>query len=203
MKDYTRRCLTAALGCAALCGSLAVPLSAQSPAPVGPARSFDHVIILGGDWLQANAMPLNRAAAQSVGGDISWRPGSWAINGGFIRIARDLSTVQGGTLSFGRVLRAGPVRFIPAVSLFGGEAYASVDTTGYNYASGTTTGHVPRYDYSSGFAYGGGGGLTLEVPVFSVIGIRGGASEWFFGGTPLDGDRSRTVVSVGLTLRVR
>ena len=182
---------------------MALPLAAQSPAPVMPARSFDHTIILGGDWLQANALPLNRSAAQSVGGDVSWRPGNWAVSGGFMRIARDLSTVQGGTLSFGRVLRVGPVRFIPAVSLFGGEAYASIDTTGYDYSSGTATGHVPRYDYSSGFAYGGGGGLTLEVPVFSVIGIRGGASEWFFGGQPLDGDRSRTVVSVGLTLRVR
>src|SRR5262249_37245936 len=155
------------------------------------------------DWLQANALPLNRSAPQSVAGDVSWRPGSWAINGGFMRVARDLSTVQGGTLSFGRVLRVGPLRFIPAVSLFGGEAFVSQGTTGYNYVNNGTTGHVPRYDYSSGFAYGGGGGLTLEVPVVSVVGIRGGASEWYFGGKPLDGERSRTVVSVGLTLRVR
>lgn len=200
MKEYTRRCLTAALGCAALCGAMAIPLAAQSP---GSARSFDHVIILGGDWLQANAMPLNRSAAQSVGGDISWRPGAWSVSGGFMRIARDLSTVQGGTLSLGRVLRVGPLRFIPAVSLFGGEAYVSQDTTGYNYVDGGVQGHVPRYDYSSGFAFGGGGGLTLEVPVVSVLGIRAGASEWFFGGTPLDGERTRTVVSVGATLRVR
>jgi len=201
VKEYTRRSLTAALGCAALCGALTVPRATQAQA--GPARSFDHVIILGGDWLQANAMPLNRDAAQSVGGDITWRPGDWSVSGGFMRIARDLSTVQGGTLSFGRVLHVGPLRFVPAVSLFGGEAYVSQDTTGYNYVSNGTIGHVPRYDYSSGFAYGGGGGLTLEVPVFSVIGIRGGASEWYFLGQPLDGERSRTVVSVGLTLRVR
>jgi hypothetical protein len=191
------------LGCAALCGTVALPLAAQSPAPVSPARSFDHVIVVGGDWLQANALPLNRDAAQSVGGDISWRPGDWAITGGFMRIARDLSTVQGGTLMFGRVLRVGPLRFIPAVGAFGGEAYVSQDTTGYNYVDNGVQGHVPRYDYSSGFVFGGGGGLTLEVPVVSIIGIRGGASYWYFGGTPLEGERDRKVVSVGLTLRVR
>ncbi|MGH7617609.1 MAG: hypothetical protein ACREPM_10305 [Gemmatimonadaceae bacterium] len=185
----------------AACCVATVPLAAQ--AVPAAARPFDHTIIIGGDWLQANALPLNRAAAQSVGGDVSLRSGNWAYSAGWLRIARDLSTVQGVTLSAGRVFPVGPVRFIPALSGLLGEEYVSQDTTGYNWVSGTTTGHEPRYSYSNGFAFGGGAGLTLEVPIYRIVGFRANVAEWLFGGSPLDGDRARTVVGAGLTIRVR
>lgn len=184
----------------ALCCIASLSLAAQAPSA---QRSFDHTIVIGADWLQANALPLDRNAAQSVGGDISWRPGNWAFNGGWLRIARDLSTVQGVTLSAGRVLRAGPIRFIPALSVLGGEAYESRDSTGYDFVSGGTTGHVARYSYSSAFAFGGGVGLTVELPIYRIIGVRVVGSEWLFGGSPVEGDRNRGVVGAGLTLRVR
>lgn len=200
---YSRGGLAALAAGLALCCIASTSLIAQVPAPVN-GRSFDHTIILGADWLQANALPLNRTGvAPSIGGDISWRPGNWAISAGFLRVARDLSTVQGGTLSFGRVVQAGPVRLVPALSAFGGEAYESRDSTGYNYTTGTTAGHVARYSYSDGVAYGGGAGLTIELPIYRVVGFRLVASEWIFGGDPVDGDRTRTVLGAGLTLRVR
>jgi hypothetical protein len=172
------------------------------PAPVGQGF-FDHTIVLGGDWLQANALPLNRSAPQSFSGDISWRTTNWAINAGFLRIARDLSTVQGGTLSIGRILRAGPINFIPALSALGGESYVSFDSTGYNWISGTTTGHEPRYSYSDGFTFGGAVGLTIEAPIYRIVGLRLVGSEWIFSGSPVAEERTRGVVGAGLTLRVR
>jgi hypothetical protein len=200
---YSRGGLAALAAGLALCCIASTSLIAQVPAPVN-GRSFDHTIILGADWLQANALPLNRTGvAPSIGGDISWRPGDWAVTAGFLRIARDTSTVQGGTLSFGRVIHAGPIRFIPAVSGFGGEAYVSSDSTGYNYVSNGTTGHVARYSYSDGIVYGGGAGLTIELPLYRIIGLRAVGSWWYFGGDPVAVDRTRTVVGAGLTLRVR
>lgn len=201
VKPRAVRAFRTCLSSLVLCCVTSLSLAAQA-APAS-TRSFDHVIIVGGDWYQANALPLNRDAAQSVGGDISWRPGDWAFNGGFLRIARDLSTIQGVTLSAGRVIHAGPVRFIPALSILGGESYESRDSTGYNFVTGTTTGHVARYSYSSGFAFGGAGGLTLEIPIYRIVAARASAAEWVFAGSPVAGDRTRTVVGVGLTIRVR
>ena len=195
-----RRALSPCLGSIALGCVASLSLGAQDSIPAVP--QFQNAIVIGGDWLQANAMPLNRTAMMSVGGDISWRTENWAFNGGWIRIARDLSTVQGGTVSVGRVLRAGPIGFIPALSAFGGQAMVSYDSTGYDFISGTTTGHVPRYSYSDGFSFGGGVGLTIEAPIFSLIGVRVGASQWFFSGSPVAKEPMRTVVAAGLTLRV-
>jgi hypothetical protein len=189
--------LAAVLSCIA-----SLPLAAQAPAGVSH-RSFDHTIVVGGDWLQANALPLNRDAAQSFSGDLSWRSGNWAFSAGFMRIARDFSTVQGGTLSVGWVYKAGPIGFIPALSGFAGQSYESRDSTGYDFVLGATTGHEPRYSYSSGFSAGGGAGLTIEIPIYRIIGARIVGSEWVFSGSPLAKDRTRGVIGAGLTLRVR
>jgi hypothetical protein len=188
------------LGSIALCCIASASLAAQNPSPV---LQSGHTIVIGADWLQATALPLDRDAAQSIGGDISWRTDNWAFNGGWLRIARDLSTVQGVTLSGGRILRAGPIRFIPALSILGGEAYVSFDSTGYDFVSQGTTGHVPRYSYSDGFTFGGGIGLTIEAPIYRIIGIRVVGSEWVFSGSPVAEERTRTVVGAGLTIRVR
>jgi hypothetical protein len=161
--------------------------------------------VIGGNWLQANALPLNRegGTAQSFSGDVSWRRGNLALNAGFLRIARNLSTIQGGTLSAGWVFKAGPVQFVPAVSAFGGSASASRDSTGYDYVNGTVTGHVARYSYSSGASFGGGAGLAIEAPIYKIIGARLVGSEWVFSGSPLANDRSRAVLGAGLTIQVR
>jgi hypothetical protein len=189
------------LGSLALCSLASMSLRAQDSIP--PVPQFANGIVIGGDWLQANAMPLNRTAMMSIGGDISWRTENWAFNGGWLRIARDLSTVQGGTLSVGRILHAGPIGFIPALSAFGGQAAVSYDSTGYDFVTPQgTIGHVPRYSYSDGFSFGGGVGLTIEAPVFSLVGVRVGASQWFFSGSPVAKEPMRTVVAAGLTLRV-
>jgi hypothetical protein len=197
---HVRRALATGLGSIALTCIASFTLTAQDPVPGVP--QFQNAVVLGGDWLQANALPLNRTAMMSIGADISWRRENWAFNGGWIRIARNLSTIQGGTLSVGRILRTGPVSFLPTLSAFGGQAMVSYDSTGYSFVSGTTTGHVPRYSYSDGFSVGGGAGLTIEAPIFSLVGVRVGASEWFFSGSPVAKERARTVVAAGLTLRV-
>lgn len=192
------------LGVVALCCIASSQLRAQVPVSAPPPPA-ENTIILGGNWLQANALPLNRqgGAAQSFSGDVSWRLGSLALNAGFLRIARDLSTIQGGTLSAGWVFKAGPVQFVPAVSAFGGAAYASVDSTGYDFLTGAATGHQARYSYSTGASFGGGAGLAIEAPIYKIIGARLVASEWVFSGSPLANDRSRAVLGAGLTIQVR
>jgi hypothetical protein len=42
----------------------------------------------------------------------------------------------------------------------------------------------------------------LEVPVYGVIALRASASEWYFSGATLEGDRARSLIGVGLSIRV-
>jgi hypothetical protein len=165
---------------------------------------FERGVVAHGDWLQANALPLGRDAFQSASADISYRVHAWSVDAGWLRVARELSTVQGGTVSVGRLLPWKRLLFIPAVGGFVGRAQRSVDSTGFDFINPTTgvVGHTPRYSYSSGTSVGGGVGLTLEVPLYRVIAARGAVSQWFFSGSPLEGDRSRTVLGVGLSVRV-
>src|SRR3954470_4402672 len=138
--------------------SALVSVAAALPAQVAPPR---RPLGLGvsADWLQANALPMDRDAIQSGAIDVSLRRDAWSLDGGWRRIARELSTVQGGTLSIGRVLPWRAVNFIPSVGLLVGQVYSSRDTTGYDFVgTGGVTGHVPRYSYSEGTTVGGGVG---------------------------------------------
>ena len=181
----------------------AASLGAQG-APQQTPRPLQAGIVIGGGWLQANDASMDRDAFPSASADISLRRSDWSFNAGWLRIAREFSTVQGGTLGVGRIIRTGPVLFIPNIALLGGQTYSSRDTTGYDFVDPATgaTGHVPRYSYSDGAAFGGGVGLNIELPIYRILGLRVGVSEWYFSGTPLEGDRTRTVVGVGLSLRV-
>jgi hypothetical protein len=163
----------------------------------------NDAFVVGGDWLQVKTLDRPGGAFPSTSFDVGMRFGSWSAEAGWLRIARDLSTVQGGTLSFGRIVSAGPLLFIPAVKVLGGQAYVSVDSTGYEYTDPTgAPGHQTRYTYSEGFVFGGGVGLTMEVPIYRWIRARAVASQWMFGGSPVGDDRMRTVLGAGLTLRV-
>ena len=166
--------------------------------------AFEHGIVATGDWLQANALPLDRDATQSGAAALSLRGNGWSVDGGFLRVARDLSNLQGGTLSVGRLLPWGRVLFIPAVGGFVGKGQRSVDSTGFDFVDPATgaIGHTPRYSYSSGTSVGGGVGLTVEVPFYRIFAARVVASEWFFSGHPLEGDRARTVLGAGLSIRL-
>jgi hypothetical protein len=182
---------------AALC-LLSARLDAQS------GSTFARGIVVHGDWLQANAMPLGRNAFQSAGADLSFRAGGWAADGGWLRVARKLSTVQGSSLSLGRMWSWNRVLFIPAVGGFLGRAQRSVDSTGFDFVDPATgvAGHTPRYSYSSATSIGGGGGLSVEIPLYRALAARGTAWQWYFGGAPLDGDRARTVLGAGLSIRL-
>ncbi|HSQ31144.1 MAG TPA: hypothetical protein VLN49_14895 [Gemmatimonadaceae bacterium] len=166
--------------------------------------TFDHGIVASGDWLQANALPIDRSTLHSNAANLSFRRGSWSADVGWLRVARDLSTVQGGTVSFGWLLPIGRVLFIPALGALGGRAQASVDSTGFDWVDPQTgaKGHTPRYSYSSASTIGGSVGLTVEVPLFGPVAARGVASQWYFSGTPLEGDRARTVLGGGLSVRL-
>jgi hypothetical protein len=186
------------LACVTLVVALTAPLHAQSPA------RFDSGIVLAGDWLQANELPLGRDAMQSADVTLSLRRHRWAVDAGWVRIARTLSTIQGGAISAGPLLHWGPVLILPTLGVLAGRAQASRDSTGYDFVgAGGVIGHQPRYSYSSAGTAGGGVGLTVEYPVYREIGIRAVASQWFFSGSPLEGDRQRFVVGAGLSLRVR
>lgn len=166
---------------------------------------FERGVVASGDWLQANALPLDRDAFQSAAAGLSYRVGGWAIDAGWLRVARSLSTVQGGSLSFGRLLPWKRLLFIPAVGGFLGRGQRSVDSTGFDFVDPATgaIGHTPRYSYSSGTSVGGGAGLTLEVPLYRFVAARGVAWQWWFSGNPLEGDRARTVLGAGLSVRLR
>jgi hypothetical protein len=118
-------------------------------------------------------------------------------------VARKLSTVEGGSLSIQRPIRWRSVVILPAINFLGGKAYASVDTTGYDWTTaGGATGHTPRYTYSEGGSFGGGVGVTAEIPIYRGLAVRGVASQWAFSGTSLEGDRARTLLGVGLSALV-
>lgn len=177
--------------------------AAGAQAPTSPANRFDNGISLSGAWLQANALPMDRDALQSGSVAVALRRRDWSVELGWLRVARTLSTVEGGSLTIGRVLRWKTVEIIPNVGALVGRAYASADTTGYDWtATGGATGHTPRYTYSEGATLGGSVGLTVEVPLFSVLAARGMVSQWYFSGSPLEGDRARTLLGVGLSLRM-
>ena len=164
---------------------------------------FDRAVVVGGEWLQATALPLNRSTVGSVSFDAALRHPRWAVDVGYLRIARDLSTVQGGFASFGVPLALGRLLAIPSIGAFGGQAQRSVDSTGFDWIGpNNTTGHTPRYTFSESGTFGGGVGLTLEVPVYRVIALRASGSEWVFSGTTLEGDRARGMVGIGLSIRV-
>lgn len=182
--------------------ALAGQAHAQKPSAVSGVHRFDTGIVLGGSWDQATALPLDRNAMQSVSFDASLRRDSWFVDAGYLRIARDLSTVQGGYVGVGPQLHWKQLSFLPSVRGFVGQADASRDTTGYNYAlPGGGTGHQARFSYSNGTSIGGGVALTVEAPIYRMFGVRAGVSQWYFSGKPLEGDRNRTVVAVGLSLR--
>lgn len=166
--------------------------------------TFDHGIVASGDWLQANALPIDRSTLHSNAANLSFRRGSWSADVGWLRVARDLSTVQGGTVSFGYLFPVGRVLFIPAVGGLVGRAQRSVDSTGFDWVDPQTgaKGHTPRYSYSSASTIGGSVGLTVEVPLFGPVAARGLVSQWYFSGTPLEGDRARTVLGGGLSIRL-
>ncbi|HEY2164628.1 MAG TPA: hypothetical protein VGH04_11580, partial [Gemmatimonadaceae bacterium] len=164
---------------------------------------FNQGIVVGGEWLQATSLPLNRNTLASVSAEASLRRPHWAIDAGWLRIARDLSTVQGGFVSVGLPLAWGRLLAIPSIGAFGGQAQRSVDSTGFDFIGPNgVIGHTPRYSFSRSGSAGGGVGLTLEVPLYRVIAVRASGSEWYFSGATLEGDRSRGVVGVGLSIRV-
>src|SRR5678809_383748 len=136
---------------------------------------FERGVVASGDWLQANSLPLDRDAFQSAAADVSFRGRGWTIDGGWLRVARSLSTVQGGSISFGRLLPWKRLLFIPGVGGFVGRGQRSVDSTGFDFVDPATgaIGHTPRYSYSSGASVGGGAGLTLEIPLYRFVAARG------------------------------
>ena len=184
--------------------SLAFAASLARPLPAQGLQRFDTGVVAGAAWLQANSLPMERKAAESGALAVSLRRQNWAVEGGWLRVARTLSTVHGVSVTAGPLLHWGPVLFIPALGVFGGQAQESRDSTGYDFvAAGGLTGHQPRYSYSSAASAGGGAGLTVECAVYRALGVRAVVQEWYFSGAPLEGDRARTLLGAGLSLRVR
>jgi hypothetical protein len=189
--------MTRLLACAAVVVAFAAPLRGQT------ASRFDSGVVVGGDWLQANDLPFSRDALQSGQVTLSLRRQRWSVDASWLRVARALSTVQGVAISAGPLFHLGPMLVLPTVGVLGGRAQASRDSTGYDFiVAGGTTGHQPRYSYSSAGTFGGSVALTLEYPLYRALGIRGTASQWYFSGAPLEGDRQRFLVGAGLSLRV-
>jgi hypothetical protein len=155
------------------------------------------------EWLQANALPFTRNAAPSASAALEFRRPSWSIEMGWLRVARALSTVQGGFVGVTRPIRFADVVLLPGLAVFGGVAEASRDSTGYDFVGGTppVQGRQPRYDFSQSGAAGGGVTLAFEYPARSKVSVRASGAQWYFTGKPLTGDRNRTVAGLGLVVR--
>lgn len=178
------------------------PAAAIVPSPIMHGALFGGSLYATGDWLQANALPLNRDAIHSMSFDLSYRRSSWAVDAGYLRIARDLSTARGGFLSGSYVYRWNRITLLPFIGGFVGEALASADSTGYNFiAADGSVGHQTRYSFSKGTTIGGGAGLTAEVSLYGPIALRLDGADWFFSGDALALDRNRPVFGAGLSLR--
>lgn len=184
------------LAAVALLGAVtmtAAPLHAQ----FSPTRDLQ----LRGEWLQASKS-LSRDALPSHGASVAIGDGRGnQLVAGWLRAARDLSTVQGALLGYERRLDTGPIGILPGVAIMGGQAKASVDTSGYDFlGSGGAIGRVPRYTFTSGGAAGGAVTLAIEIPVVARAALRLGAQQWFLTGTPIKGDATRFLAGAGLTL---
>jgi hypothetical protein len=180
-----------------------VPSIARAQLPATPiaAQDFGSGFVVTGDWLQANALPLGRSTFPSNAASVSWRNTLWTADGGWLRATRELSTVQGGTLGGGAVLRWNRFVFLPSLHAFAGQALASADTTGYDFTTPSgAVGHQPRYDYSSSASFGGGASIAVEVPIYRMVAFRAVVSHWLFSGAPLEGDRQRTLAGAGLSI---
>ena len=194
------RCLATAFSAAALLfalHALAAPVRAQS------ASSGDAGLSVRLDWLQATALPLDRSALHSGSVALQKRVQDWTLEAGWLRVARSLSTVQGGFAAISRPLLWRDALVLPGLGVFGGGAEASRDTTGYNWvgASPTDVGHVPRYSHSRAASFGGGVTLGAEYPARTKVAFRAAVSHWVFSSQPLTGDRQRTLAGIGLAVR--
>jgi len=133
--DRVSERIVRAFECAAIVVALAAPLHAQvtpTPGPTSTSR-FETGIVVGGGLASGQRVAPNRDAMHSVDFSVSLRRQPWAFDGGWLRIARNLSTVQGVYVSAGRLLHLGPVLFIPAVGVLGGQAQESRDSTGFDF----------------------------------------------------------------------
>src|SRR5215204_4869887 len=112
--------------------SAAAQQSPARPIPMAASPSFNSGFVASGEWQQATALPLDRETMHSNAFDVAWRRDGWSYGAGWLRIARDLSSIQGGTVTVGKLFQAGPITLIPAVAGLVGQSYVSVDSTGYD-----------------------------------------------------------------------
>jgi hypothetical protein len=180
--------------------AMAFPLSlAAQGAPVAkPAVSW----VLSADWLQGGEISLSRSTIPSISAGLQRRSGQIIAEVGYLRAVREMSTVQGGFVAFGRTFAAGPVLFDAEIGVALGKAEASADTSGYHYTNGSTTGYQSRYTYSSAFAAGPGAKVDMSVPVGSVLELRLSVSEWAFSSKPLSGDNARLLAGAGFAVHL-
>ena len=152
------------------------------------------------DWLQANEA-LSRSTLPSNALAIAYEGRIFGFTAGFLRIARNLSTIEGGTAGAEVAYRFGRFRMALGVTGMVGVAMASRDTTGYEYVSaGGATGHTAKWDYTRASASGGGATVSLEYDFLDYLGLRVTGGTWSFSGTPLGTERTRTTIGAGLTV---
>jgi hypothetical protein len=152
------------------------------------------------DWLQANEA-LSRSTLPSNALAIAYEGRIFGFTAGFLRIARNLSTIEGGTVGAEAAYRLGRFRMALGVTGMVGVAMASRDTTGFEYVSaGGATGHTAKWDYTRASASGGGATVSLEYAFPDYLGLRVTGGTWSFSGTPLGTERTRTTIGAGVTV---
>lgn len=154
------------------------------------------------DWLQAPAISIDRSTMPSAALSLERRTDGIAIELGYLRAVRSLSTAQGGFALFSRPIKWGSATAFAGGGMFFGGSSASADTTGYTYITDGKTGYQPRFSYSTAASFGAGVQLSIVYPLGTTTEIRASASEWGFSGHPVSGDNARFLAGIGIAFHL-
>lgn len=154
------------------------------------------------DWMQASDISIDRSTMPSAIFSLERRTDGLAIELGYLRAVRSMSTVQGGFALFSRPFKLGSATTFAGGGMFFGGSAASADTSGYHYVTGGQTGYQSRFSYSNGPAAGAGVQLAITYPLGTTTEVRASASEWGFSGHPVSGDNLRFLAGIGIAIQL-
>jgi hypothetical protein len=172
------------------------PVAAQAPT----ASSVSWLV--SADWLQAGALTLDRSTMPSTAVFLERRSENVATQFGYLRAVREMSTVQGGYSSIGRLMRSGPATVFAGLGVLVGQVQASVDTSGYRYTANGVSGYQSRFTYASSVAVGTGVQLAVALALGNTVELRASVAEWAFNGKALKGDNARLLAGAGFAIHL-
>jgi hypothetical protein len=185
-----------------LAATVAIAATLALSTPAHAQQVLKRGLVLRTEWQQGSE-ELTRSTLPSNAITMHWQTKrGWRMLGGFSRTARDLSTVQGGTLGVEVPLRLWRVALVPGAYGMFGAARVAEDTRGYDVLTPERTiRRIPGYTVRSAGAAGVGAGLALEVALLNRLALRASAQQWQYTASPLaDNQGSRFQLGAGANI---